>query len=132
MKWLKRLFWSGVILFIVIVAVGLSLPYFNDYHMEGALVLPGLKDQVTVKRDEKGMAYVYAGNLPDALMAQGFVTAQDRLFQMQLTRLLAQGRISELAGEKAKSLDIRMILRTPGPRPAGPATCHTHSTWKRT
>jgi len=40
-------------------------------------------------------------------MAQGFVTAQDRLFQMELTRLFATGRICELAGEKAKSLDIR-------------------------
>ena len=41
-------------------------------------------------------------------MAQGFVTAQDRLFQMELTRLFASGRIAELAGEKARDLDIRM------------------------
>jgi len=41
-------------------------------------------------------------------MAQGFVTAQDRLFQMELTRLFATGRISELAGEKGKAIDIRM------------------------
>ncbi|MCD4716468.1 MAG: penicillin acylase family protein, partial [Desulfobacterales bacterium] len=108
MKWLKRFCWGGVILLVVIIAVAICLPYLNDYKKEGELVLPGLREQVTVKRDEKGMAYIYAGNLPDALMAQGFVTAQDRLFQMQLTRLLAQGRISELAGKKARSLDIRM------------------------
>ncbi len=108
MKWLKRFFWGGVILLIVIIAAAICLPYLNDYNKEGVLILPGLREQVTVKRDKKGMAYIYAGNLPDALMAQGFVTAQDRLFQMQLTRLLAQGRISELAGTKARSLDIRM------------------------
>ena len=54
------------------------------------------------------MAYIYADNRHDALMAQGFVTAQDRLFQMQLTRLFAQGRICELAGEKARGIDVRM------------------------
>jgi penicillin amidase len=44
----------------------------------------------------------------DAVMAQGFVTAQDRLFQMELTRLFATGRICELAGEEARPLAIRM------------------------
>jgi penicillin amidase len=63
---------------------------------------------VTVHRDEKGMAYIYAQNLEDLFLTQGFVTAQDRLFQMELSRLFASGRISELAGEKAKKLDIRM------------------------
>jgi penicillin amidase len=53
------------------------------------------------------MAYIYARNLEDALFAQGFVTAQDRLFQMELTRLFASGRLTELAGEEAKALDIR-------------------------
>ncbi len=108
MKWLKRLIWVGLILVVVVLAVVVSLPYLNDYQKNGELTLPGLKEPVTIKRDEKGMAFIYAQNLPDAIMAQGFVTAQDRLFQMQITRLLAQGRISELAGEKARGLDIRM------------------------
>lgn len=54
------------------------------------------------------MAYVHAENFGDLLMAQGFVTAQDRLFQMQLTRLAVQGRICELAGRSAKDFDVRM------------------------
>ena len=108
MKWLKRLLWGGLFLLIVIVAFAFCLPYLNDYQSEGKLPLTGLKKPVTVKRDEKGMAFIYAENMHDAIMAQGFVTAQDRLFQMQLTRLLAQGRICELAGEKARNLDIRM------------------------
>ncbi|RPJ20089.1 MAG: penicillin acylase family protein, partial [Desulfobacteraceae bacterium] len=54
------------------------------------------------------MAFIYAQDMHDAVMAQGFVTAQDRLFQMELTRLFATGRICELAGEEARPLAIRM------------------------
>ena len=108
MKWIKRLFFLLGLLLLAYITVPLFLPYLNDYQADGELSLPGLEKPVTVKRDEKGMAYIYAENLHDAMMAQGFVTAQDRLFQMQLTRLFAQGRISELAGEKAKGLDTRM------------------------
>ena len=80
----------------------------NSYQAEGTLALPGLKGPVTVLRDEKGMAYIYARDIDDAIMAQGFVTAQDRLFQMELTRLVATGRICELTGEEGKSLARRM------------------------
>ena len=54
------------------------------------------------------MAYIYARDMDDAVMAHGFVTAQDRLFQMEFLRRIAQGKISEFAGEKARDLDIRM------------------------
>ncbi len=50
------------------------------------------------------MAYIHAENLDDVLMDQGFVTARDRLFQMQLTRLFLQGRICELAGMDSPEL----------------------------
>ena len=82
--------------------------FLNDYQDSGELKLAGLSAPVKVLRDEKGMAYIYAQNRDDAMMAHGFVTAQDRLFQMELTRRFAQGRICELAGEKARALDIRM------------------------
>ncbi|MEJ2717844.1 MAG: penicillin acylase family protein [Deltaproteobacteria bacterium] len=99
---------AGVIVLAVGVAAWWSLPRLNDYQRQGNLNLPGLIQPVSVQRDGKGMAYIRARNLDDAIMAQGFVTAQDRLFQMQLTRLLAQGRIAELAGDRARSLDIMM------------------------
>ena len=108
MKWIKRLLILLMFLGIACIALILILPYINDYQKDGELTLKGLKKGVTVNRDEKGMAYIYAENLHDAIMAQGFVTAQDRLFQMQLNRLFAEGRICELAGEKAKALDVRM------------------------
>jgi acyl-homoserine lactone acylase PvdQ len=46
----------------------------------------GLKDNVTVRRDERGIPYIEARNEADLFFAQGFVTAQDRLWQMDLYR----------------------------------------------
>jgi penicillin amidase len=114
MKWLKRFLGLVLILIIAaIIAVAVIINPFgasplNTYTKKGNLALPGLKEPVTVHRDEKGMAFIYAQNMEDLWMAQGFVTAQDRLFQMELTRLFASGRIAELAGEKARDLDIKM------------------------
>ena len=105
MKALKKC----IFLLLIIVTIHFTgCSFLNRFQKEGTLHLSGLKDPVTVLRDDKGMAYIYANNIEDAFMAQGFVTAQDRLFQMELTRLFATGRISELAGEKGKAVDIRM------------------------
>jgi penicillin amidase len=93
---------------ILLTAVIGACSFLNSFQTEGTLVLPGLKARVTVHRDEKGMAYIYAQDMHDAVMAQGFVTAQDRLFQMELIRLVAEGRICEMAGEEARPLAIRM------------------------
>ncbi len=82
----------------------------NRYQTGGEGTLPGLKEPVTVVRDEKGMAYIYARNTEDAMTAYGFTTAQDRLFQMELTRLFASGRISEMIGEKGEPVDTRMRI----------------------
>ncbi|MEN8210564.1 MAG: penicillin acylase family protein [Thermodesulfobacteriota bacterium] len=108
MKWFRRLFILIFSLAVCVTAVMFFLPFSNNFQQKGELNLPGLQNRVTIQRDANGMAYIKAQNLEDALFTQGFVTAQDRLFQMQLTRLFAQGRICELAGEKAKNLDIRM------------------------
>jgi len=98
-----------IFLLLIILAIHLTnCSFLNRFQKEGNLHLSGLKEPVTVLRDDKGMAYIYAQNINDAFMAQGFVTAQDRLFQMELNRLFATGRISELAGEKGKAIDIRM------------------------
>jgi penicillin amidase len=114
MKWLKRFLGLVLILIVAaIIAVAVIINPFgasplNTYTKKGILALPGLKAPVSVHRDEKGMAFIYAQNMEDLWMAQGFVAAQDRLFQMELTKLFASGRIAELAGEKARGLDIKM------------------------
>jgi len=114
MKWLKIFFGLVIILFMVIIgAVVIIINPFgasplNKYTKNGDLTLSGLSAPVKVKRDEKGMAYIYAQNMEDLWLSQGFIAAQDRLFQMELTKLFASGRISELAGEKARNIDLRM------------------------
>ena len=60
--------------------------------------MPGFREEVRVVRDRWGVPHIYARNLDDLFMAQGFVIAQDRLWQMELARRLAQGRLSELIG----------------------------------
>jgi len=96
----------GAVFVIVMIISGCSS--LNNFQKEGEIRLEGLEKPVTIMRDENGMAYIYADTIEDAFMAYGFVSAQDRLFQMELTRLFATGRISELVGEKAVPLDTRM------------------------
>ena len=104
-KWLLFFFALLVILGLLII---IALPYLNSYQDKGILKIPGLKGKVKVLRDENGMAYIYAGNTEDAFLAHGFITAQDRLFQMELAKLYATGRICELVGDKGEAVDIRM------------------------
>jgi penicillin amidase len=65
----------------------------------GTLDLPGLREPVEVRRDESGVPHIYARNDHDLFFAQGFVIAQDRLWQLEMNRHVSQGRISELIGE---------------------------------
>jgi penicillin amidase len=100
---------KGIVLLLLYMTASTgACSTLNRFQREGEFNLRGLETRVTVQRDEKGMAYIYAQNMDDALFAQGFVTAQDRLFQMELTRLFSSGRLSEMVGEEAKALDIRM------------------------
>lgn len=67
---------------------------------------------VRIVRDARGIPHVRAGNMHDLFFAQGFAEASDRLFEMDLTRRYAYGRLAEVFGAKALDLDERM--RAPG------------------
>ena len=60
--------------------------------------MPGLKAPVEVLRDRWGVAHIYAKNTDDLFFAQGFVAAQDRLFQIDLWRRVALGETAEILG----------------------------------
>src|SRR2546430_105590 len=62
------------------------------------LSLAGLHDKVTVRRDERGIPYIEAANEADLYFVQGYVTASDRLFQMELFRRTARGELAEIFG----------------------------------
>jgi acyl-homoserine lactone acylase PvdQ len=66
--------------------------------LSGDLAVAGLAAPVRVVRDTWGVPHIYAQNDGDLFFAQGFVQAQDRLFQMDLWRRSAQGRLSEVLG----------------------------------
>src|SRR6202050_3265817 len=62
--------------------------------VQGKLKLPGLQQPVKVLRDRWGVAHIYAQNQHDLFFAQGFVAAQDRLFQMELWKRSGQGGLA--------------------------------------
>lgn len=78
----------------------------------GALVLPGLRARVEVIRDRWGVPHIYAQHNTDLFQAQGFVHAQDRLWQMEFQRRLAHGQLAEVFGVLA--LDTDRFMRVLG------------------
>src|SRR5687768_15753137 len=71
------------------------------------LSVSGLKDSVTVRRDGRGIPYIEAKNEADLYFAQGYVTAEDRLWQMDLFRRVARGETAEIFGKAALEEDKR-------------------------
>lgn len=80
--------------------------------ISGDLKLTGLQKPVEVLYDDYGIPHIYAQNEHDLFMAFGYVHAQDRLFQMEIARRLADGRLSEIFGKDA--LESDKFFRTLG------------------
>ena len=78
--------------------------------IDGERVLAGLSGPVEVIRDRHGIPHILAQNEEDALLALGFVHAQDRLWQMEMNRRVGAGRLAEVLGPAA--LDTDRLLRT--------------------
>ena len=84
--------------------------------IDGTLKAPGLKAPVEVIRDQAGIPHIYAQNHDDLFFAQGYVMAQDRLWQMEMWRRWREGRLSEIFGPAAFDYDARtrlMMFRGP-------------------
>ena len=78
--------------------------------VEGELKLPELSAPVTVLRDNQGIPYIFADNTADLIRAQGFVTGQNRLFQLEFYRLSTSGRLAEVVGEQGLANDREMRI----------------------
>ena len=95
----KIIFW----LFLLLVIAG-TLAFFWFYHaarsslaqLDGTIILSGLQSPVAVIRDEHGVPHITAANIEDLFFAQGYVTAQDRLWQMDMTRRAVGGEMAEI------------------------------------
>jgi len=86
---------------------------------KGSARLEGLDSPVEVFRDRWGVPHIYAGSVRDAMFAQGYVHAQDRLWHMELARRAASGGLAEVFGPLA--LDADRLLRRAGLRRAAEA-----------
>src|SRR3546814_2882166 len=80
--------------------------------VDGEIELAGLKGNVQVIRDDNGIPQIYADTTSDLMLAQGFVHAQDRFFEMDVRRHITAGRLSELFGES--TLETDKMVRTMG------------------
>jgi penicillin amidase len=84
--------------------------------LEGEIFLEGLEDDVEVLRDRFGIPHIYARHLEDLFFAQGFVVAQDRLWQIEVWRRWSEGRMAELIGEEGFAHDrLVRLLKFRGP-----------------
>ena len=72
-----------------------------------SIKIPGLRERVTIRRDERGIPYISASNEADLFFAQGYITASDRLFQMDFLRRTVRGELAEVLGQAALSQDRR-------------------------
>jgi len=73
--------------------------------LDGSVSVSGISSQVRVMRDEHGVPTIEAATLEDLFFAQGYVTAQDRLWQMDMMRRAAAGELSEVIGEDTVKMD---------------------------
>lgn len=83
---------------LLLSIVSFQIPSAVAQQTSNAIRIKGLKDTVTVRRDERGIPYIEAKNADDLYTAQGYVTASDRLWQMDLYRRLTRGELSEIFG----------------------------------
>ncbi len=84
---------------------GLLYLYSFQPRYSGQLTLAGLQEKVTVLFDRYGIPHIYARNQEDAYQALGYVHASERLFQMEIMRRAAAGRLAEILGEKLVKTD---------------------------
>ncbi len=96
MKWAKLFF--AVIFAISLAAVPVSLP-------AKPLPVTGLEKPVEILRDRWGVPHIYARNTHDLFFAQGFITAKDRLFQIDLWRRVGTGKLAEVLGPRMLDRD---------------------------
>ncbi|WP_310379908.1 penicillin acylase family protein [Flavobacterium sp.] len=106
MKKIKKIL---LVLLIVIVILAIALVSYGFYlkpKYEGEQTLQNIKQETTVYFDDFGVPHIYANSQKEAMVALGYVHAQDRLWQMELLRRIAPGRLSEIFGSKALKNDL--------------------------
>ncbi len=106
---LARILATVVVLLAIVVAAGAVWFYRQAVRslpeVDGRISLPGLSAPVTVLRDAQGVPHIQAQNLHDLFEAEGYVTAQDRLWQLDMGRRFGAGELSEILGPAFLEVD---------------------------
>lgn len=126
-RWLSYAALGLVVVLLLGLAGGYAYARRSLPRTSGELALPGLRAPVTVYRDEWGVPHIVAENEHDLYMAQGYVVAQDRLFQLDLTRRAAAGRLAEVIGPS--QLETDKFFRALNLKRAAEASVRAYSPW---
>src|SRR5256885_16173683 len=110
MRTLKYTGAAAALLLLAALALGMGLLRASLPRLDGALAEVGLTSAVRIARDSRGVPTIQAADRPDLAYATGFVHAQDRYFQMDLSRRLAAGELAVLFGGVALEQDPRPRL----------------------
>lgn len=97
----------AILVAVIAWVIRSPLPKIN-----GSISVNGIAAPVTIRRDDRGIPHIEASSESDLFFGQGFACAQDRLWQMDLLRRTAEGKLSEIVGPAA--LDVDRYMRTLG------------------
>ncbi|HEX7285383.1 MAG TPA: penicillin acylase family protein, partial [Candidatus Angelobacter sp.] len=122
---LGRIIFRTILVLLLLVIVAGTGVWFWFYHtaraslpqLDGSITLAGLKSAVTVTHDAHGVPHIAASSLEDLFFAQGYITAQDRLWQMDMTRRSVGGEMAEiLPAASAPPAPVSRTTAAPRPR----------------
>src|ERR1700741_5388831 len=121
-------------LFLFLVCLAIPLNSSQTASQQNSVQIKGIKDRITIRRDERGIPYVEAQNDEDVYFGQGYATAQDRLWKMDLFRRTARGELAEIlgAGPNNIAIDQDKLHRTYGFTQAAEAELANESPRSRT
>ena len=101
-----------LVVFVIMLLMGSALIRYkirSSAETEtGTIRINGIRNEAVIRRDSLGVPCIQAENEEDLFFAAGYATAADRLWQMTAMKMLAQGRISEIAGKDTLPVDIFM------------------------
>ena len=112
LKWLSRVLTVVVVFGLILAGAGVWTVRASFPQLGGELKVDGLTGKVTVYRDKTGIPHIYADSPNDLFLAQGYVHAQDRFFEMDFRRHVTAGRLSEMFG--SATLPEDKVIRTMG------------------